>query len=128
MLNKTSSTQETSKLQERNNSVVLENKDSSLYKNVLKRGTNSPQQTKEVNNNSSMVIPNFSDSMQSQDSEENAPGTPKLNSDKSCNQERQPRGISSQLSFHHRSSSIHSMKSSKGSTASKRLKKKKLSK
>jgi hypothetical protein len=96
-----------------------------LYKNVLKKGSDSPVKNKpEREQSSSILLKNISDSISlDQDGEESL--TPKsIKAVNSSNETRQHRRFNSDANFGQRSSSIQSMRSNKGTATSRRVKKK----
>lgn len=99
-------------------------KDKSLYKNVLKKGTDSPHKETEQEKSSSLVIQNFSDSLNEQSLDDDSPNTPKLSQNKVLQDPVYHRRASIRSNFNQRSSSIHSYRSNKNSALNRRLKKK----
>lgn len=103
----------------------LQLKDKSLYKNVLKKGTDSPHKEVEHDKGSSLVIQNFSDSLNDQSLDDDSPSTPKLSQNKALQEPVHHRRASIRSNYNQRSSSIHSYRSNKNTAISKKLKKKK---
>lgn len=115
-------TDESSKLKDDNN-LGLNDVKENLYKNVLKRGTDSPNKFKaNENKSSSLVIENFSDSIDDKHDDDNSPSTPKIT--QNITDFRSHRRVNTKVTFNKRSSSIQSTRSNKSTATSKKVKKK----
>jgi len=123
--NKTISTEETLLKKTIDESNLNENKDKSLYKNVLNKGVTSPLKEKTPNKSGSMiVVTSFTESLEEQKEPcPDTPITPKVAKDNELKTQRIPRRFTSNILFNKRSNSIQSINSNKGITNKKRFSK-----